>query len=149
MSLEHKSKSAYFFPLLADDLFCDLTPGSLASLDRIKQTKRFAKNTCFFARDDTPRRIYLLRRGKAQLLLNEDSKNISFGRLIEPNEIFGLTETIANLPYETEAKTITACTCECIGRRDFIRFLKDEPEICFRLVRLLGTNLQKSFSLIN
>jgi CRP-like cAMP-binding protein len=145
MSLEYKVKSDYFFPLFADNLFCDLTPDSLKSLDKIKQTKRFQKGDCFFSEGDMPNFIYLLREGKAQLLLNDKLKDINTARLIEPDEIFGLTETIVNQPFETGAKTITSCVCECIGREDFIRFLQDEPEVSFRLTHLLALNLQKSY----
>ena len=145
MLLEYKAKSEYFFPLLADQLFCDLTPKSLKSFDKIKQTKRFEKGICFFSRGDMPHFIYLLREGEAELLLNDELKNINIARLIEPNEIFGLTEAIVNLAYETDAKTITSCVCECIGRDDFIHFLEGEPKVCFRLLQLLGLNLQKSY----
>jgi len=151
MSLEYRVKFEYFFPLFADNLFCDLTPKSLKSLDTIKHTKRFQKGTSFFSRGDMPNFIFLLREGKAQLLSNNELKDINIVRSIEPNEIFGLTEMILNLPYETGAQTITPCICECIGREDFIRFLQDKPEVCFRLTRLLALNLQKSyrFSSIN
>ena len=145
MFLKYQVKSEYFFPLLADNLFCDLMAKSLKSLDKIKQTKRFKKGVCFFSRGDMPHFIYMLREGEAELLLNDELKNINIARLIEPNEIFGLTEAIVNLPYETDAETIKSCICECIGREDFIHFLEGEPEVCFRLVQLLGLNLQKSY----
>ena len=146
---EHKLRSEYFFPLFADDLFCDLTPKSLKSLDKIKQTKQFEKDVCFFSSGEIPRCFYILRKGKAQLLLND----IHIVRLIEPNEILGLTVMIADMPCETDAETITPCICEFIKREDFIRFLRNEPEVSFRLVRMLGLHLQKNrqlfFSSIN
>lgn len=148
MFLEYKAQSEYFLPLLADDLFRDLSQESLESLNKIKETKQFRKGFSFFSGGEMPRRIYLLREGKAQIFLNDRSKDIQIERLIEPNEIFGLIETIANPPYETNAETITLCTCECFEREDFISFLRNEPEVCFRLVKLLGLNLQKSYKLL-
>lgn len=148
MFLEYKLHPEYYFPLLADNLFSALMHESIESFDKIKKIKRFAKGDCFFSRGDAPCSIYVLRAGRAQMLLNYKLKNIQIARLIEPNEIFGLTEMIANLPHETDARTITACTCECIGREDFIRFLHDEPEVSFRLLQLLGLNLQKSYKLL-
>ena len=144
MFLENKVTSEYFFPLLADDLFCDLKPKSFASLAKIKQTKQFEKGARLFSRGDAARAIYILQKGKAQLLLNEEFKNLRIARVIQPHEIFGLTETIANLPYETDAETITRCACEFIEREDFIGFLQNEAALRLRLVRLLGTNLHKS-----
>lgn len=144
MFLEQKTEPEYFFSLSADNLFRDVTSRTLKSLDKIRQTKRFRKGVRFFSTGDVPRCVYILRKGNAQLFLKDESKNIYFARLIEPNEILGLTETIVDLPYQTSAKTITSCICECIGHEALIRLLQNEPELCFRLVRMLGFSLQKS-----
>jgi len=145
MPLNYEIRSEHFFPLFAGDLFCDLTPESLEALAHIKQTKQLQKGVSFFAAGDTPRYIYLLVKGEAQLFFNDNLKGIDIARLIKPNEIVGLIEMILNLPYETDARTITSCICENIGREDLIRFLHEEPEVCFRLVQLLSLNLQKSY----
>ena len=152
MFVVNEVKLGFFNLPSADDLFCDLTPKSLAALDKIKQIKRFRKDACLFSKGDPPRGIYRLCAGRAQLLLDDGAKDEHLARLIEPNEIFGLIEVFSNLPYEAEAKTITPCLCEFIEREDFILFLMNEPENCFRLARLLALRFQQSyrlFSLIN
>ncbi len=143
MAQEIKAKSGYFFLLSVNRLFGDLTRKSRKSLADIKQTKLFPKGARLFAAGDMPCCIYLLVKGKAQLF--PDDKNIA--QFIEPDEIFGLTEAIANLPYEANAETLTPCLCECIGREEFISFLQTEPKVCFRLAQILGLNLQKSYQL--
>jgi CRP-like cAMP-binding protein len=143
MLLEYTIKSEYFFPLLADNLFCNLTRRSRQSLNKIKRTKRFEKGAPLFSSGEMPCCVFLLREGAAELILNSQSKNIRITRSIIPNELFGLTEALADLPYENNALSITTCVCECIGRADFIRFLKEEPRICFRLLQLLGLSLRK------
>ena len=143
MLLEYTIKSEYFFPLSADNLFCNLTRRSRQSLNKIKRTKRFEKGAPLFSRGEMPCCVFLLRRGAAQLILSSQPKHIQITRSIMPNEIFGLTEALADLPYENNAQTITPCVCECIGRADFIRFLQEEPRICFQLLQLLGSSLRK------
>lgn len=143
MLLEYTVKSEYFFPLLADHLFSNLTPKTRRSLDKIKRTKRFGKGVRLFSRGEMPCCVFLLREGTGQLILNSEFKDVQITRLIMPNEIFGLTEAIAHLPYENNAKTITACVCECIGCADFIRFLQNDAAICFQLLQLLGLSLKK------
>jgi CRP-like cAMP-binding protein len=147
MRPEDKLESGYLFPILADNLFCGLTAKSLASLAKIKQTKKFREGEAFFSAGEMPCCVYLLSEGEARIVLNM-AQNMTANRPIEPNEIVGLTETIANLPYEMKAEAITPCLCECIRREDFIRFLHDEPEVCFRLVRMLGLNLQKAYKFL-
>ncbi len=144
MLLEFQIKSDNFFPLPADDLFSALTAKSRRALERLKITKRFEKGASFYSAGDAPRRVYVMREGAGQILLESVSKDILFKRLIVPNEIFGLTETIVGEPYEMRAETITPCVCECIARADFVRYLRDEPQICFRLAEMLAANLQKN-----
>ena len=144
MVSETKAKFQYSFPLRAEGVFCDLSPETLESLAAIKQTKRFRKHSRLFTAGDMPCCIYRLVSGRARLFIKDASNNKRVIRFIAQDEIFGLTEAIANIPYETNAETVTACLCECFGREDFIRFLHDEPQICFRLVKLLGSNLQRA-----
>lgn len=141
MLIEYRASFVWFFPLFADSLFCDLTPKSHKSLAGIKHKRRFQKDVIIFAAGDIPCCIYSLLKGKAQILLNAD---LHIFRPVEPNEILGLTETIAGLPFKITLKTITSCEFEFIENGDFLRFLHDEPEVCFRLVKLLGINLQES-----
>ena len=134
MRPEDKLEPGYLFPILADNLFCGLTAKSCASLAKIKQTKKFHKDETFFSAGEMPCCIYLLHEGEARIIL-DTAQNMTANRLIKPDEIVGLTEAIANLPYEMKAEAVTPCLCECIRREDFIRFLHDEPEVCFAWLR--------------
>lgn len=147
MRPEYKLEPGYLFPILADNLFYGLTAKSCASLAKIKQTNKFHKDETFFSTGEMPCRVYVLREGEARIILNT-AQNMTANRPIEPNEIIGLTETITNLPYEMKAEAVTSCLCECIRREDFIRFLHDEPEVCFRLFETLGLNLQKAYKFL-
>ena len=147
MFLEYKAQFEHHCPLLADDLFRNLSPKSFASLAKIKQTKQFEKGVRFFSKGDSARCVYILQKGKAHLLLTDESKDKHIERLIAPNEIFGLTEAIMNLHYETDAEAITPCTFEFIEREDLLGFLRGKPEVCLELVKLLGLNFQKSYKL--
>lgn len=145
MLIENKTISEYFVgtAFLADDLFGGLPAETAKSLRAAKQTKRFAKDETIFTGGQMPSGIYVLLEGRAQLFYNGGGRT----RSIKQNEILGLTEAIAELPYETSVKTVAPCIFEYIGREDFIGFLQNEPEICFRLLQRLGANLQKLYKL--
>ena len=144
MLIEHRAILVWFFPLFADSLFCDLPLKSLKSLAGIKHKKRFQKDAIIFAAGDISCCIYSLLKGQAQILLNTD---LHIFRPVELNEIFGLTETIADLPFKITLKTITSCEFEFMENGDFLRFLHDEPEVCFQLIKSLGVNFQESYKL--
>ena len=141
---EHQANPEGFFgnAFLADDLFDGLPSETLHSLRAVKQTKQFAKDEVIFGGGQMPCCLYFLREGEAQIL-----RNAVFVRPVKRNEILGLTEAITNLPYETSVKTVTPCLFECVRREDFIHFLQNEPETCFRLLQKLGANLQKVYQM--
>lgn len=140
----YKTDFGCFFgsPIFADNLFFDLAPKALESLTSIKQAKQFEKNSVIFSIGAVPSGICVLLEGEARLISNANANAV---RQVAPNEILGLTEAFSNLPYELRAETITTCRLEFIERGDFISFLHQEPQICFRLAHSLGSNLQKSY----
>jgi len=143
MLIEHPAISEYFLTsgFLADELFFDLSLKAQKKLQRIKQNKQIAAGETVFASGENSRGIYLLRAGDARLLHYADQAV----RAVRENEILGLTEAITDLPYETGVRAFSPCEFEFIRRADFIEFLQTEPEICFRLLQILGTNIQKIY----
>lgn len=149
MLIEHQTISEYFFgnTFFAEDLFRDLSPETQRHLNSIKQTKNFAKNEIVFADEELPSAIYFLIKGKAQISENNRLTEKNLVRSIKSNEILGLTEAITNLSYKTSVKTVSPCHFEYIRCEDLIRFLQNEPEVCFRLLQILGANFQKIYQL--
>jgi len=147
MLSEHQKISEQLFEnaFPADDLFGSLSPEAEKKLRAVKQTRQFAKDEIIFADGQMPRAIYRLAEGKAGIF-RDAAKPV---RPVGKNEILGLTEAVSNLPYEMSVKAVTPCSFEYIRREDFMNFLQTEPEICFRLLRMLGTNLQKIFRLFH
>lgn len=93
--------------------------------------------------------IYRLIEGQARLSIDDESRKVHISRLIEPDEVLGLPEAICEIPYQIDAKAITPCTCEFVVREDLVRFLRDKPEAAFQLAKVLGSNLQNSYSLFS
>jgi CRP-like cAMP-binding protein len=149
MPLKHNARIERFFgnSFSADHLFCGLSPKTLKTLTRIKQKEHFPKGIFICKTGNMPHGVYILFQGQAQLNISIEPNEKNVIRPVEPNEIIGLTETLANLPFKTNILTITPCIFEFIESDAFLHFLHDESEICFRLVQLLGLNLQKSYQL--
>jgi CRP-like cAMP-binding protein len=145
MSSEHKIKPGCFFcnPIFADSLFSDLPPETLDSFAHILHRKHFPANQPIITAGELPRCIYILIEGKARIFLNSETANPETAKLAERNEIIGLSETLACLPYTISVTTITDCLFEIVARKDLIRFLGTQPGAAFRLARQLGMNLQK------
>jgi CRP-like cAMP-binding protein len=151
MLIEQQTISEYLFndAFSAACLFCDLSPKTQQALTAIKQKILFEKDVIVFANGEFANSIYFLLEGKAQMFTSIPSPEKTLTRQVEPNELFGLTEAITERPYETNLKTVTPCLFDSIRHDDFIRFLQDEPEACFRLLQMLGTNTQKIYALFS
>jgi CRP/FNR family transcriptional regulator len=59
-------------------------------------------------------------------------------KLAEAGEILGLSATISGRPYEVTAETIDPCQITFVKREDFLQFLKDDVETCFKVAEQLG-----------
>jgi len=54
-------------------------------------------------------------------------------KLAEAGEVLGLSATISGKPYEVTAETIDPCQVTFVKREDFLLFLKDDVEACFKV----------------
>ena len=59
-------------------------------------------------------------------------------KLAEPGEVLGLSATISGKPYEVTAETLDPCQVNFVKREDFLRFLKDDVEACFKVAEQLS-----------
>ncbi len=58
--------------------------------------------------------------------------------LAEPGEVLGLSATISGKPHEVTAETIDPCQVNFVKRDDFLRFLKDDVQACFKVAEQLS-----------
>jgi CRP/FNR family transcriptional regulator len=59
-------------------------------------------------------------------------------KLAEPGEVLGLSASISGKPYEVTAETIDPCQINFVKREDFLHFLKDDVDACFKVAEQLG-----------
>lgn len=108
------------------------------------QPQTFPGGCDVFRRGEDPGFIYVLRRGAAELFI--DTGLGGRGRISRPvrsSEVLGLVEAVTGFHYETSVRTISPCSFDAIRRVDLIRLLFSSAGMCFRLVQLLGKDLQK------
>jgi CRP/FNR family transcriptional regulator, cyclic AMP receptor protein len=58
--------------------------------------------------------------------------------LAAPGEVLGLSATISGEPYEVTAETSEPCQINFVKRDHFLRFLKDNVEVCFKVAEQLS-----------
>ena len=124
--------------LRADRIFCDLPATALQNFENIKFATAYPAGAVLFVEGQVPRGIFVLCKGSAKLSINSPSGRTMIVKLAEPGEVLGLSATISGKPYEVTAETIDPCQVNFVKRDDFLRFLKDDVEACFKVAEQLG-----------
>jgi CRP/FNR family transcriptional regulator len=122
----------------ADRIFCDLPARALQSFENIKFTTAYPPDAVLFVEGQMPRGIFMLCKGSVKLSINSPGGRTMIVKLAEPGEVLGMSATISGKPYEVTAETIDPCQVNFVKRDDFLRFLKDDVEVCFRVAEQLG-----------
>jgi CRP/FNR family transcriptional regulator, cyclic AMP receptor protein len=124
--------------LRADRIFCDLPPSALQTFENIKYATAYPQGAVLFVEGQMPRGIFVLCKGSVKLSINSPSGRTMIVKLAEPGEVLGLSATISGKPYEVTAETVDPCQINFVKRDDFLRFLKEDVEACFKVAEQLS-----------
>jgi CRP/FNR family transcriptional regulator len=124
--------------LRTDRIFCDLPPTALQAFESIKYATAYPQGAVLFVEGQLPRGIFVLCKGSVKLSINSPSGRTIIVKLAEPGEVLGLSATISGKTYEVTAETIDPCQVNFVKRDDFLRFLKDDVEACFKVAEQLS-----------
>jgi CRP/FNR family transcriptional regulator, cyclic AMP receptor protein len=129
--------------LRASFSFCDLPPTALQAFESIKYATAYPQKAVLFVEGQLPRGIFVLCKGRVKLSINSPSGRTVIVKLVEPGEVLGMSATISGKPYQVTAETIDPCQVNFVKREDFLRFLKDDIEVCFKVAEQLSEKYHK------
>ena len=131
-------ESCFTCKLRADRLFCDLPTGALQAFESIKYATAYPKGAVLFVEGQAPRGIYVLCKGRVKLsICSTDGKTLIL-KVAEPGEVLGLSATVSGKAYELTAETLDPCQVNFVKREDFLRFLREHADACFRVAEQLS-----------
>jgi len=122
-------------------LFCDLSHDDLQALDAIKFSSVFPRGAMLFVEGQAARGVYVLCTGRVKLMTTS-SEGKTMIRIAGPGEVIGLSATISGKPYESTAEVLESCQVNFIRAEEFMRFLKQHPEVCLRIAQHLSNDYQ-------
>lgn len=124
--------------LRSERIFCDLPPTALQMFEDVKFSTAYPPGAVLFVEGQLPRGIFVICKGSVKLSINSPSGRTMIVKLAEPGEVLGLSATISGKPYEVTAETIDPCQVNFVKREDFLEFLKDDVNICFKVAEQLS-----------
>ena len=122
----------------ADRIFCDLSTTALESFEAIKYATAYPKGAVLFVEGQAPRGIFVLCKGRVKLSICATDGKTLILKIAEPGEVLGLSASVSGKPYELTAETIDPCQVNFVKREDFLRFLKEHAEACFKVAEQLS-----------
>jgi CRP/FNR family transcriptional regulator, cyclic AMP receptor protein len=134
----HIVESCLTCKMRADRLFCDLGTAALQVFDKIKYASSFPEGAVLFLEGQAPRGIFVLCTGQVKVSLSAGDGKTLILRIVEPGEVLGLSATVSGHPYELTAETMEPCQVNFVKREDFLRFLKENSDACFRVAEQLS-----------
>lgn len=131
--------------LHSEGCFCQLSQHALKELESIKLTNVYPKGAVLFFEGQSPRGVYMLCRGRVKLSICSANGKTLILRIVEPGEMLGLSATVSDLVYKATAETLETCQVNFIRKEDFLRFVREHGEACFRVAQHLSQNYQTAY----
>lgn len=121
-----------------DRLFCDLPATALQSFENIKRATAYPKGAVLFIEGQPSRGIFVLGKGRVKLSICASDGKTLILKIAEVGEVLGLSASISGKAHELTAATLDPCQINFVKREDFLRFLKEHSEACFRVAEQLS-----------
>ena len=134
----HIVESCLTCKMRADHIFCDLSTAALQAFDRIKYATTYPEGAVLFLEGQAPRGIFVLCTGQVKVSLSARDGKTLILRIVEPGEVLGLSATVSDHPYELTAETMEPCQVNFVKRENFLRFLKENSDACFKVAEQLS-----------
>ena len=128
-----------------DRTFCDMPGDTLQEFEAITSLGSYRRNTILFSEGRPVRGIYVLCDGRAKLSICAESGKRLTLRIAGPGEVLGLGAALSNTPYEITAELLDASQVAFIRRKDLTKFLRDHPDVCMQIVRMLSQDLHGAY----
>lgn len=121
-------------------LTCSLAAAGCEKLAAISTQFEFSPNDLIFRIGEGPAAMWMVTHGKVFTSVPGYETFVeSCGR-----RIFGLTETIAEIPYRETLLSDSYCTCTRVEREALLELLFEEHDACSALLRGLSRNYLRS-----
>jgi CRP-like cAMP-binding protein len=120
------------------DLFSELSTEDLKLLEQITYMKKFAKKEYIYFPEDAADSIFLLKQGRIKISrMTEEGRELILA-ILEPGEIFGELALVEESYRETLAEALEDTLTCVIKREDFLKLMKKQPNVTFKIIKLIG-----------
>jgi CRP/FNR family cyclic AMP-dependent transcriptional regulator len=123
-------------------LFGRLPPRVIEHLGFYMRKRALVRGETIFAKGDPGSGLMGVLSGSVKISVpSADGRDIVL-RIVHPGEIFGEIALLDGRPRTADAMVMTDCELMVIERRDFIPFLRSQPDLMMQIVEILCSRLR-------
>ena len=125
-------------------LFCELTPSMLERISTYAKRRSFAKGSTIFEKGDAGVGLIGVVSGSVKIsVTSADGRDIVLN-IIRLGEVFGEIALLDGRARTANATAMSDCELIVIERREFLPFLRSEPDVTLKLMEILCSRLRKT-----
>jgi len=125
-------------------LFCELTPSMLERISTYVKRRSVAKGSTIFEKGDAGVGLIGVVSGSVRIsVTSADGRDVVLN-IIRPGEVFGEIALLDGRARTANATAMSDCELIVIERREFIPFLRSEPDVTLKLMEILCSRLRKT-----
>ena len=129
-------------------LFGRLEAEELDRLVTYMRVARHKRRTVLFRKGDPGTNMMVVLAGRVKVCTHsEDGKELVLN-LFSPGDVFGEIALLAGADRTADAVTLDDCELLVLERRDFLPFLRSNPDACLKLMAVLCQKLRQTSELL-
>ncbi|MGB0126199.1 MAG: Crp/Fnr family transcriptional regulator [Rhodocyclaceae bacterium] len=125
-------------------MFNGMPEEALEGITRQAMMRRVVRNTCVIRAADRIDFVYLVLAGTLKVLANDEhGREVIFG-VLGPGELFGEMGVLDDNPRSATVVAMSHCQLVVMGKTDFRRFLLDNADVSYYIMRNLVQRLRRA-----
>jgi CRP/FNR family transcriptional regulator, cyclic AMP receptor protein len=124
--------------------FCELPPAILERLGAYMKRRSVAKGAIIFEKGDSGIGLIGVLAGAVKISVGSLEGHEVVLNIIREGEVFGEIALLDGRPRTADAAAMTDCELVVIERREFITFLRGEPDVMLKLMEILCDRLRRT-----
>lgn len=121
-----------------DRFFCNLSPETLQAFDRVSFASAYPAGAVLYVEGEEPRGIFVLCQGRAKLTVASANGKTLITRVAKPGDVLGLSSVLTEERHRATVEALEPVQVKFVRREDFLRFVKDNADACFRASQQLS-----------
>src|SRR6202166_5165396 len=123
-------------------IFCDLDSEAFDQLCRYAKHATLRRGATIFSKGDPGNSLVAVISGTVKISISSADGRSAILNLIGPGEIFGEVALLDGQARTADATASTTCEIFVIDRREFLPFVRSQPELAMKFIELLCARLR-------